>query len=505
MPAGTIVGRRRYAGRIVKRELTNDRTPKQVITCAGLYNRLDQVNGSFTYTSYDIGSAISTALAQYVSDLPELHIVAANFPVIGLPYTGTNEHVSLLSVIANALGAVTSGDIWVVRVGHDYTPRLIRLYTSATDSYTYTIDIAQNTAAPFAVDQVKNVDQDATQMYNVVEVIGDTDPISKQPVRAIVYDSVDANFAPIAGSSMAIYGRIEATPVSNSACKTEASCAALGRALLNEHSLPAQSSSFKVYTRSFALLADPALAPPYGTPNGLQRGDCLMGVQNVKLTGFPTPAPTLYGLVATVLTTIQPGRDTFQAVQFADIEPDHNAALHTHGRRMATAIRQNTSPPAYLDQYTVAANALDYSAAGLTVTLPSFKAAFARPALATTTPITDVGGNTLTLTGNATNYVYLSAGNAWTVVPNDPTPVGASIFYGLFQTDNTHVIGFWPKCSVGLPGAAAAADSAAAAAVVAAAPTVAPAYPASPTVGQMCYRPDLAHLYIWDGSAWQQA
>lgn len=31
------------------------------------------------------------------------------------------------------------------------------------------------------------------------------------------------------------------------------------------------------------------------------------------------------------------------------------------------------------------------------------------------------------------------------------------------------------------------------------------AYPASPYVGQGCYRTDLGHLYIWTGSAWGQA
>jgi hypothetical protein len=30
-------------------------------------------------------------------------------------------------------------------------------------------------------------------------------------------------------------------------------------------------------------------------------------------------------------------------------------------------------------------------------------------------------------------------------------------------------------------------------------------YPASPSLGQLCYRKDLAHLYVWDGSVWQQA
>jgi hypothetical protein len=502
LPAGTIVGRRRYAGRIVRRELTNDRTPQQIITCAGLYTRLDQQNGSFTFTSYDVGSAIYQSLLMFAPTLPEFNILLANFPTVGLTYTGTSERVGPLAAIANILSAVSTGDTWIVRVGHDRTPRLVRLFTLSSNTYTYPVSIAQDTAAPFAVNLVKNVDQDATNMYNVVEVIGDTDPITKQPVRAIVYDAVDGSGNPVAGSPMALYGRIEATPVSNSSLKTVTACAAYGQALLSVNDVPAQASSFRIYTRGMALLVDSTVAPPYGTPAGLQRGDCIIAVQCVTLTGFTLPAPSLYGLVQTTKTTIQPGRDTWQDVQFSAIEPDHNAAIAEHANAVATAIRQNTSPPAFLDQYTVAANAVDHTSAGLTVTNPTFTAAFGRPANATTTPVVTVGGNTLTLTANATNYVYLSPGNVWTVIAHDATPVVGAIFYGIYTTNSSTVIGFWPKASVGIASSAAIAGSIVAATAI---PTVATAFPSSPSVGQECYRTDLSTLYVWTGSAWSSA
>ncbi|MGZ4123325.1 MAG: hypothetical protein ACXVOI_08960, partial [Tumebacillaceae bacterium] len=274
--AGTAIGRRRYCGQIIKRSRTNLNDPLQsVISCSGLINRLSDANGTFTMTAsanVDIGPAIYQVLQQFASYWPEFTIAPGNFPTVGNVASGTWQQASPMRVIGDMIGQaansntlVFNGDLWVIFVGHDRTPRLVKLYTASTNTYTYNVTLAQGVNA-FEPLNVKNDDQDASQLFNRVLVNGDTDPVTKQPVQAIVQDQ----------ASHDLYQRwIDATPVTNVACKTVAQCQALGQALLSQNSLGRSNVQLQVYTD------EPAVGP-----HGLYKGDVVLGIHNVTVTRF---------------------------------------------------------------------------------------------------------------------------------------------------------------------------------------------------------------------------
>jgi hypothetical protein len=71
-------------------------------------------------------------------------LAAADHPRRQLPvhreraYSGSNEQYTLADEITQILSCgITNGDTWVVRVGHDWTPRLIREYSQSCGEYDY--------------------------------------------------------------------------------------------------------------------------------------------------------------------------------------------------------------------------------------------------------------------------------------------------------------------------------------------------------------------------------
>ncbi|MGH7756893.1 MAG: hypothetical protein ACREM8_11515, partial [Vulcanimicrobiaceae bacterium] len=85
--AGTYVGRRRYTGRIKRRDRINTRQPHTAITLTGLVDALQFAVGTFTLAAIDIGTAIYDCISQFNSRWPYLTVNVAHFPVIGQAYT----------------------------------------------------------------------------------------------------------------------------------------------------------------------------------------------------------------------------------------------------------------------------------------------------------------------------------------------------------------------------------------------------------------------------------
>jgi hypothetical protein len=265
---GTIVGRRRYCGRIVRVSRPHQRQPQATVTCVGMMKALDNAVGSFTVTDYDVGSAIYQALSQFAGRWPFFYLASGNFPTVGQVYGGSNQTVPVSRFIANVLTGITNGDLWVVRVGHDRTPRLVKLYTSSSNVYAYNVTLRDGVTA-FEPQNVLIDAEDASNLFNSVIVVGDTNPVTKQPFRAEVQDT----------GSIALYGQLDAQPTQNSQCKSTAACAGAAATLLKQSSLATSNNTFRVYTRNDD-------AAPVNQPAGLASGDVLCGVDNVILTRF---------------------------------------------------------------------------------------------------------------------------------------------------------------------------------------------------------------------------
>lgn len=261
--AGAIIGRRRYCGRIVRRSRRNTKKPETPITLMGLGNWL-KGNGSWTVANTDVGATIFNSLFQLNSRWPFFTISAGNFPVVGSSYTGSANRYDVSRFVADVLQSVTNGDVWVLRIGHDRTPRLIKLYTSASNTYTYTLTLPQGVTAFEPMDVL--VEDDATNVFNSVEVIGDVDPVTKMNVAAIVQDAV----------SIGLYGQIDHDPVTNTKCKTQAQCVAAATALLNASSIASQNCGFRVFVRNDSAVS--------GAPLGVPNGDAVRGVASVTVS-----------------------------------------------------------------------------------------------------------------------------------------------------------------------------------------------------------------------------
>ena len=234
---GTVVGRRRYAGYVMRRETPNDKGPRATVTLAGIGRRLNEAIGTFTYNMQDVGTAVALAINGFANRYPEL--LAGSYPVVNVLYSGSKERVSVSKMVSEALSAITTGDQWILRIGHDRTPRLIKLYDSMSNTYAYNQVFAQGTTY-FEPVGFKQSGEDASRLFNSVEVIGDTNAATKQPARAIVQDT----------TSIALYGQIDAAPVTNTACKTDAACATYARAILLQQSLATADNTFRVYTHN---------------------------------------------------------------------------------------------------------------------------------------------------------------------------------------------------------------------------------------------------------------
>ena len=427
--AGAFIYRRRYCGIIMGRHLQSSRDPTTVITCAGLQQRLSEAVCTFALntTTIDMGSAIFTLLNDFASQWPSLTIASGNFPATGqTSFDGSYDRTQVSRVLADLLSAAGSaGNNWVIRVGHDRTPRLLNLYTLTGNTYTYNVTLQQG-ASYFEARSFTNSDQDASQLYNTIEVIGDTDPVTNNPVRAIVQDT----------TSIVDYGEIDAQPVTNTACKTVAQCSLYGQSLLNQQSAPRSNAEVTVATRNDVYVA--------GAPMGLSRGDVILGVHCVTVTEI-SPAPNVYGIVSSVVTTVQPGGDTYQVARFAAIEPDWSDVVAERANALASAVRQNTTTAANASgQYFVDTSAFGYTIAGLVVTTPLFGAIFGP-----NTSAVGCGGNTFSLVASTTNWVWLNPDATWTV-QQTPTQVAGAILYAIFTCSATTVLGSINKASTGI-------------------------------------------------------
>jgi hypothetical protein len=425
--AGTIIYRRRYTGIIMGRKLQSSFDPLTVVTCAGLSQRITEAVCTFALTNstVDMGTAIFNLLNDFnYPNWPELVISAGNFSLTGqTTFDGSYDRTQVSRVISDLLSAANSGgDMWALRVGHDWAPRLVKLYTMATNTYSYNVTLQQGVQY-FEARSFVNSDQDATQLYNTIEVIGDTDPVTNLPARAIVTDN----------TSTFDYGEIDAQPVTNTACKTVAQCALYGQSLLNQQSAPRSNAEVTVATRNDVFV------PSYG----LSRGDIILGVQCVTVTEI-APAPNVYGLVTSVVTTVDPGGDTFQYARFSAIEPDWADDVAERANALASALRQNTTTAVNLASYFVSTGAFAYEFSGLVVTAPLFSAIFGPGSAGVS-----LGGNTFSLVPLTTNWAWISSGNTWTV-QQSPTPVPGAILYAIFTANATTIVGSIDKAATGI-------------------------------------------------------
>ena len=265
---GTYVGRRRYSGRIIRRRRPNQKMPLAQVEMIGCASAFDQADGqTFTVNNIDVGTSIYNTLANFATRWPYLSISAGNFPSVGVNATASLQNCSVTQMLTTLLASVSSGDLWVVRVGHDRTPRLVKLYVSGTNTYTYARTLTQG-VVEFEPMNVSAEDQDVSKLFNSIMVIGATDPGTQTPVSAIVQDA----------TSIATYGQIDAQPVTNTALTTVAACAAYGNAMLKQWSLATASNSFRVYIRNDGAVAN--------QPAGLTNGDVVRGVESVSITRF---------------------------------------------------------------------------------------------------------------------------------------------------------------------------------------------------------------------------
>lgn len=269
-PAGAVVGRRRYAGRIVRRTREySTRLPNAVLECVGFSKRLGEAVGSFAFSSYDIGGVIWQSISNMSARFPDLVINQSNFPAVGASYSVTATDVTVEEVVTNALTAVPSGDIWALRIGHDRTPRVERVYTASTNTYARTVALPVH-VGPYEPQNLKVVDQDATSLFNTVKIIGDTDPVTKQVFQAIGSDT----------TSISTYLQIDAPPISNANLKSQDAVTSFGLSAISNSGIPTSANELKLFCKNDYW---PAGAT---SPNGLRSGDQVRANQAVVVSGM---------------------------------------------------------------------------------------------------------------------------------------------------------------------------------------------------------------------------
>ncbi len=434
----TTVGRRRYAGVVQRRQRPNQKTPSATVTLTGMAEYLNRAEGNFAFTqgqNIDIGAAIFSVLNLFATQWPFFTIDQRNFPTLGQTYDGTWTASQVSSALSSMLVAIASGDGWYMRIGHDFTPRLLPLYRDATDTYISNVTVQQSTppqALAFTL-----TDCDVTQFYNRILVTGDTDPLSGVPVSAVVVDE----------ASYAFYGLyFDGQPVQVQGLKTTLECARYAQSLLDQHSLAASAGVLTVYTRY-----NPGARVTL--PGGMLQGDVLPPVAHITATGFAATAggitpPDVTGLASVIVTTIDCGptdaTDSFQTANFSAMMPDWLAAIAEQANATGNAFGTNTGPNAGIDQYFVDASAYPPSISGFKVTVPSFYAVFAQGTL----PVL-VGGNSFTVAPNSTCRAWLSPSNQWTIVTDDSLIVG-SIPYLFVQSNVSGIVGTIQTAQVGL-------------------------------------------------------
>jgi hypothetical protein len=448
--AGTLVGRRRYSGRIVALDQTNDKNPNGTVTLVGMRAGLADVYDTFTVgrsAAIDASAAVYAAFSQNSGRWPYYNIQSANFPTVGSIYSGTKTNVSVEQFISDVVTTIPTGDVWVLRVGHDRTPRLMKLYSGASNSYVYNVSLDQN-GLTFAPMNVEIKSEDCSGLFNALLVTGDQDPVTKQPVQAISYD---------ANSIALLRLQIDGAPVSNLGCKSTQDCANYGLGLLNQFSIPRSNNKFTVFVRNDQSYAQDNVGRT-------TQGDVVRAVANTAVSGFENqpygagagnPYPSINGLGVSVQTVIDfQTLDRWQEVQNSAIQPSWQAAIQERSNALANALMGNTLTGTGLDQYFVDVTA--YSAvhqSGLNVSVGPFKAVFAlgsSPVNVGTFPSTQ---STFTCYANSLNWVWLGVSGGvpfWNVQQNNATAQTGQILYAIVQTNATSIMGLQPKAPIGL-------------------------------------------------------
>jgi hypothetical protein len=455
--AGTLVGRRRYTGRIVRRSQTNDYQPNGTVTLVGMAKALDQAYGTFAVgaaANVDTGTVIYQTLLQLSpGHWPFFTLDPSNFPTVGSIYSGSKTDYSATQQIADCLNSIPTGDVWTLRVGHDLVPRLIKLYDSTSNTYTYNVTLDQH-AAMFVPVAVQIDDEDVSGLYNALKATGDQDPTTKQPVSAIVDDP----------DSIEFYGfQIDGQPVNNLGCKTSPDCANYATGLLNQFSIARSNQQFQVFTRNDQLYNIPA------NVGGVTQGDVVRAIANTTVAGFENenttspattnePVPPIYGLGTSVQTVIDFDKlDRSQLVQFSAVEPDWSTAL----REKANALSNAFSGSGFLtglDQYFVDSNAFNgVTWSGLVVSTPKFYAVFTlgtNPVFCGGSSAFTVGGGTV---DTSTTHGITGSSSAQTVPVVSSSGLGTGSFVGIdaganyelveviSAPDGTHIRGIFTK------------------------------------------------------------
>jgi len=267
--SGTYVGRRRYCGFMLKRHRPNDKLPNGYMSTIGLGVALSQCNDTFVVSTLDSGTAIYNCINKNASRYPFLNISAGNFPTVGGNYSGSKIAVMVSDMVSDILATIPTGDVWCIRIGHDRTPRLIKAYTLSTNTYAYNRTLPQGVTA-FEPLNFVNDDEDVSNLFNAIMVIGDTDPVTNQPVSATMLDT----------ASIAYYQcQIDANPITKTGLKTVADCRNMALSLLNQSSLASSKLQLRVYTRNDG-------ASVTNRPAGLTNGDVIRGIENLIVTRF---------------------------------------------------------------------------------------------------------------------------------------------------------------------------------------------------------------------------
>jgi len=269
--AGTVIYRRRWAGRIARRTRYHDNTArKTTLALIGIGTRLKECQTNFTCNSVDAGAALAALVYNCRDRFVDLDIADLVMPTVGSTYSGQSTNAFVSDVITQILAAMTGG-IWGVRVHSDRIPRLIKLYDQATNTYPHIINLS-NHATHFVPAALQSDDEDIGSMWNAVIVSGNVGGSSSLTVTAANADL----------TSVATYGQIDGAPQTLTSIKDQATAALIATGLLNEHSYPQSSTSFELHVRNDWDLGLAALA----SPSGLANADVGSGFEAIYLAGF---------------------------------------------------------------------------------------------------------------------------------------------------------------------------------------------------------------------------